>query len=136
MKNNSGRLSLRKRLGLEIALKIRNNLRELHPLRQLFWECTLQCNLACKHCGSDCRKMSEQKDMPATDFLQVVDSITPHVNPNEVNIIITGGEPLMRDDLEEVGMALYRKGYPWGIVSNGLYLTRERVSRFLVGICI
>ena len=70
--------------------------------------------------------MSEQKDMPAADFLQVVDSITPHVNPNEVNIIITGGEPLMRDDLEEVGMALYRKGYPWGIVSNGLYLTRER----------
>lgn len=131
MKNNSGRLSLRKRLGLEIALKIRNNLRELHPLRQLFWECTLQCNLACKHCGSDCRKMSEQKDMPATDFLQVVDSITPHVNPNEVNIIITGGEPLMRDDLEEVGMALYRKGYPWGIVSNGLYLTRERLDSLM-----
>mgnify|MGYP005880987827 FL=1 len=119
MKNNSGRLSLRKRLGLEIALKIRNNLRELHPLRQLFWECTLQCNLACKHCGSDCRKMSEQKDMPAADFLQVVDSITPHVNPNEVNIIITGGEPLMRDDLEEVGMALYRKGYPWGLCPMG-----------------
>ena len=44
MKNNPGRLSLRKRLGLEIALKMRNNLRELHPLRQLFWECTLQCN--------------------------------------------------------------------------------------------
>lgn len=84
MKNNSGRLSLRKRLGLEIALKIRNNLRELHPLRQLFWECTLQCNLACKHCGSDCRKMSEQKDMPAADFLQVVDLITPHVNPTRL----------------------------------------------------
>ena len=131
MKNNSGRLSLRKRQGLEIALKIRNNLRELHPLRQLFWECTLQCNLACKHCGSDCRKMSEQKDMPAADFLQVVDSITPHVNPNEVNIIITGGEPLMRDDLEEVGMALYRKGYPWGIVSNGLCLTRERLDSLM-----
>ena len=68
MKNNSGRLSLRKRLGLEIALKIRNNLRELHPLRQLFWECTLQCNLACKHCGSDCRKMSEQKGYVCSGF--------------------------------------------------------------------
>lgn len=131
MKNNPGRLSLRKCLGLEIALKMRNNLRELHPLRQLFWECTLRCNLACKHCGSDCRKMSEQKDMPAEDFLRVIDSITPHVNPNEVNIIITGGEPLMRNDLEEVGLALYRRGYPWGIVSNGLYLTRERLDSLM-----
>lgn len=110
MKNNSGRLSLRKRLGLEIALKIRNNLRELHPLRQLFWECTLQCNLACKHCGSDCRKMSEQKDMPAADFLQVVDSITPHVNPNEVNIIITGGEPELTWD---VVTCVNRKNYSY-----------------------
>ena len=37
----------------------------------------------------------------------------------------------MRDDLEEVGMALYRKGYPWGIVSNGLCLTRERLDSLM-----
>lgn len=124
-------LSIRKRLTLEIARKIRNNQKELHPLKQLFWECTQRCNLHCKHCGSDCKRMSNIPDMPAEDFLKVIDSITPHVNPNEVNIVITGGEPLVRDDLEEIGLSLYRRGYSWGLVSNGLYLTAARLQRLM-----
>lgn len=126
-----GTISVRKRLALEIARKMRHNLKEMHPLKQLFWECTLRCNLHCKHCGSDCKRMTEVKDMPAEDFLRVIDSITPHVNPNEVSIVITGGEPLMREDLEEVGLELYRRGYPWGMVSNGLYLTPQRLQRLM-----
>lgn len=125
------KLSIRKRLALEIARKMRKNLKELHPLRQLFWECTLRCNLACKHCGSDCKRFTDREDMPAEDFLQVIDSITPHVNPNEVNIIISGGEPLVRTDLEEVGLSLYHRGYPWGIVSNGFALTRQRLDSLM-----
>ncbi|WP_308761793.1 TIGR04133 family radical SAM/SPASM protein [uncultured Bacteroides sp.] len=124
-------LSIRKRLALEIARKIRNNRKELHPLKQLFWECTQRCNLHCKHCGSDCRRISDIPDMPAEDFLRVIDSITPHVNPNEVNVVITGGEPLMRDDLEDIGLSLYRRGYPWGLVSNGLYLTAARLQSLM-----
>lgn len=126
-----GTISVRKRLALEIARKMRHNLKEMHPLKQLFWECTLRCNLHCKHCGSDCKRMTEVKDMPAEDFLRVIDSITPHVNPNEVSIVITGGEPLMREDLEDVGLELYRRGYPWGMVSNGLYLTPQRLQRLM-----
>lgn len=124
-------LTIRKRLALEIARKIRNNRKELHLLKQLFWECTQRCNLHCKHCGSDCKRTSEIKDMPADDFLRVIDTITPHVNPHEVNIVITGGEPLMREDLEQVGLALYRRGYPWGMVSNGLYLTAARLQSLM-----
>lgn len=124
-------LSLRRRLALEIARKMRHNLQEVHPLKQLFWECTLRCNLHCKHCGSDCRQMAKVKDMPAADFLRAIDSITPHVDPHKVSIIMTGGEPLMREDLEEIGLALYQRGYPWGMVSNGLYLTKERLQRLM-----
>ena len=49
--------------------------------------------------------MAAVEDMPAEDFLRTIDSITPYVNPNKVSIIITGGEPLMREDLEKVGLA-------------------------------
>ncbi len=119
-------LSLRQRIGLELFRKIKHDKCHEHPLRQLFWECTWRCNLSCRHCGSDCKSSSIIPDMPAEDFLKVIDSLTPHVNPNYVNIVITGGEPLLRKDLEYVGLQLYNRGYPWGFVSNGLALTPER----------
>ena len=120
------RLSLRQRIGLELFRKIKHEKCREHPLRQLFWEFTWRCNLSCRHCGSDCKSSSMIPDMPAEDFLKVIDSLTPHVNPNHVNIVITGGEPLLRKDLEYVGRQLYDRGYPWGFVSNGLALTPER----------
>lgn len=125
------KLSLRQRIGLELYRKLKHDKCHAHPLRQLFWECTWRCNLSCRHCGSDCKNSSSFPDMPAEDFLKVIDSITPHVNPHLVNIIITGGEPLLRKDLEYVGRQLYDRGYPWGFVSNGLALTPERFGSLL-----
>ena len=70
--------------------------------------------------------------MPAEDFLRVIDqSITPHVDPHKVLIIISGGEPLMRKDLAEVGKALKQRGYPWGMVTNGLALTEKRFKELM-----
>lgn len=123
------KLSLRRRLALEIDRKLRHDKARLHPLRQLFWECTQRCNLSCRHCGSDCRTSSVVPDMPAEDFLRAVDTILPHVDRHNLNIIITGGEPLVRTDLEDVGRELYRRELPWGIVSNGLLLTPQRFAR-------
>ncbi len=115
------------RIGLELERMRRNNLKKLHPLRQLFWESTLRCNVACLHCGSDCLSSVTTPDMPKEDFLKVIDEeILPHVNPNEVMIIISGGEPTMRRDLEEVGAALLKRGFPWGMVTNGVAMTEER----------
>jgi radical SAM enzyme (rSAM/lipoprotein system) len=71
-----------------------------------------------------------QPDMPMKDFLNVIDDITPFVNPNKLMIIFTGGEALLRLDIEQCGSELYRRGYPWGIVSNGL-LFSERLDGLL-----
>ncbi|MBD5308221.1 MAG: radical SAM protein [Bacteroides sp.] len=124
-------LSLRRRLALELYVKQRKLHRQEHPLRQLFWECTHRCNLSCRHCGSDCKSTVDHPDMPKEDFLRVIDSLTPHVDNHRLNIIITGGEPLMRKDLEEVGRELYKREYPWGMVTNGLALTPSRFDSLL-----
>jgi radical SAM enzyme (rSAM/lipoprotein system) len=112
--------TVRKRIALELFRRLRKNQVILHEMHTLFWECTLRCNLACLHCGSDCRVSSDSSDMPLEDFLKVIDELTPYVNPNKVLIIFTGGEALLRKDIEQCGSELYRRGYPWGIVSNGM----------------
>lgn len=128
---SSDKPDLKKRIGLELFRKIRQNKIALHELKTLFWECTLRCNLNCRHCGSDCKVVAGQQDMPIADFLSVIDNITPHVNPAKVFIIFTGGEALVRKDIETCGLALYQRGFPWGIVSNGLLLTRNRLDSLL-----
>lgn len=90
----------------------------------------MRCNLACRHCGSDCRIDPGVPDMPLADFLRVLDEqVTPHVDPPHVLIIFSGGEVLVREDLELAGREVMRRGYPWGMVTNGLALTPERFRR-------
>lgn len=124
-------MKLKQKLVFEIDRLRRENLKELHPLRQLFWECTLRCNLHCLHCGSDCKNIATTPDMPAEDFLKAVDQVLPHVDPHKLMVIISGGEPLVRKDLEEVGRELHRREMPWGMVSNGLLLTPERLQSLM-----
>ena len=124
-------LTLRKKLALELWRQQQNIVREEHPLKQLFWECTLRCDLKCRHCGSDCKMKSESNDMPKEDFLHVLDTIAAKTDPHKVFVVISGGEPLMRHDIEECGRAIYEKGFPWGMVTNALHLTPQRWQRLL-----
>jgi len=124
-------LGLKRRAALELFRMLLDDKIKEHRLRTLFWECTLRCNLSCRHCGSDCKSVSTTPDMPVEDFLRVLDSITPHVNPHEVLVIFSGGEVLMRQDLERAGLEVYRRQYPWGMVTNGMLLTQERFESLL-----
>lgn len=125
----SRRPGLRKTIGLKLFSDLYRGVVEKHELRTLFWECTLRCNLSCRHCGSDCRVAPELPDMPLEDFLRVLDrEVTPHVDPGRVLIIFSGGEVLVREDLEQAGREVSRRGYPWGMVTNGLALTEERLE--------
>lgn len=128
---NPESLSLRRRLALEIGRKLYQQKVKEHPLRQLFWECTLRCNLHCRHCGSDCKVKAGQQDMPLADFLRVLDNIRQHTDPHQVFVIVTGGEPLMREDIAQCGAAIYQKGFPWGMVTNALYLTPQKFNDLL-----
>lgn len=124
-------MNLRRRIALEAFRKLQKDVVSEHPLRQLFWECTLRCNLNCRHCGSDCKVKSDSPDMPLADFLRVLDQVAERTDPHKVFVIVTGGEPLMRPDLETCGRAIYDKGFPWGMVTNGLALTPQRFERLL-----
>lgn len=120
--------SLKKRIGLKLYSKEFDVLVKQHPLRTIFWECTLRCNLNCRHCGSDCKSSSVVADMPKEDFLRAIYTVLPHVDVRKLLVVITGGEALMRKDLEEVGCELQKRGVAWGVVTNGMLLTQKRME--------
>ena len=98
---------------------LRDNEVRVHELNYLFWECTTRCNFHCRHCGSDCGIAERGKDMPLEDFLAAVDTIPKERIPKNFTVVLTGGEPLLRPDILEIGKELRSRGLQWGIVSNG-----------------
>lgn len=125
-------LDLRHYLALSLNARLADKAVKAHVLREIFWESTLRCNLNCRHCGSDCKLQPGQKDMPLADFLQVLDRVkAAGMDSHHIMIVVSGGEPLMRQDLEQCGRAFYEREFPWGMVTNGFALTPERFSRLL-----
>ncbi len=124
-------MSIKSRIVKSVFSKYAKTQAQLHPLTYLFWECTLRCNLNCIHCGSDCKKESNIPDMPIDDFSNVLKNIATKHDPDGVMIVLTGGEPLVRKDLEECGNRIKALGYPWGMVTNGMMLTRERLDSLI-----
>ena len=108
-------------IGRLLHRAFRANETAVHELNYLFWECTTRCNLHCRHCGSDCFAASRDVDMPLEDFLRAFDTIPAQERANPFTIVLTGGEPLLRPDICEIGRALHGRGASWGIVSNGWF---------------
>ena len=124
-------LSIKQRIAFELQRQLIKDQSEKHPLRQLFWESTLRCNMKCRHCGSDCKVSSMQPDMPFDDFQKVLKRIKEKYDSHKVMIVVTGGEPLMRKDIVQCGRAIYDMEFPWGIVSNGLLMPPKKIDELL-----
>ena len=109
----------------------RANETAVHELNYLFWECTTRCNLHCRHCGSDCFAVGKDADMPLEDFLRAFDTIPRKGRANPFTVVLTGGEPLLRPDIADIGRALRSRHVSWGIVSNGWYYDEAIHARLM-----
>jgi radical SAM enzyme (rSAM/lipoprotein system) len=106
---------------------------KIHELNYLFWECTAKCNLNCLHCGSDCSKDNSIEDMPLTDFLTALDTLES--KSKNFIVVFTGGEPLLRKDIELCGREIRKRGVRWSMVTNGfLYDQNKHISLLNAGL--
>ena len=124
-------LSIKQKIAFELQRQLIQDQTEKHPLRQLFWESTLRCNMKCRHCGSDCKVSALQPDMPFEDFQKVLLRIKEKYDSHKVMIVVTGGEPLMRKDIAQCCRAIYDMEFPWGMVSNGFLMTPKKIDELL-----
>ena len=94
------------------------------------WNLTKRCNLECAHCYSAAGAWQATHDELGTaDCLRVVDEILA-VNPSPM-LILSGGEPLLRDDLEVIAARASEGGATVVVGTNGTRLTDERIESLM-----
>ncbi len=103
-------------------------------LRVMAWETTRACTLACPHCRAaavDSRDSDELSTAEAFKMLEDAAKIGPAI------VILSGGEPLLRDDLEEVAEYAVKLGHrPVVSCNDGELLTDARLESLKkAGIC-
>jgi radical SAM enzyme (rSAM/lipoprotein system) len=76
-------------------------------------------------------KATGAKDMPIDDFLKAILPIKEKYDSDKITIAITGGEPILREDLPYCGLVLRKNGFHWGIVTNGFNYTHDVHEKLL-----
>ncbi len=97
-----------------------------NTLRLVAWETTRRCNLACRHC----RAVAENH--PYDNELDTEQSFTLLKQIREVGtpiIILTGGEPLLRDDIFDIAAFGTKIGLRMVMAPNGTLITEENAAR-------
>jgi len=91
------------------------------------WNLTRRCNLACAHCYiSAGPSESAAGELPTGDCLRIIDEILT-VNQAPL-LILSGGEPLLRTDLDEIARHATSQGATVVVGTNGTRLTDERID--------
>lgn len=65
----------------------------------LIWEVTRACALACRHCRAAAEDRRDPKELSLEEGMRLLDDTAAMGTPI---VILTGGDPLQRDDLEEL----------------------------------
>ncbi|SDF59535.1 radical SAM protein [Terriglobus roseus] len=82
-----------------------------------------RCNLACTYCNE---YDDHSAPTPLDEMLRRID----HLGRLGTTVItISGGEPLMHPDLDEVIKRIRKTGALAGMITNGYYLNKERIER-------
>lgn len=89
--------------------------------RIIFFELTRKCNLKCKHCRAEAG--DQYKDELSTNQIKsIIDKIADYSSPL---IILTGGEPLFRNDIFEIADYLNEKKLPTALATNGTLINNS-----------
>ncbi len=97
-------------------------------LRMIAWEVTRSCNLACRHCRASSKYGAHPDELTTGACFKLIDEIASFSKPI---IILTGGEPLLREDIFEIAEYGKNKGLTMVMAPNGTLLNDENIRKIL-----
>ncbi len=99
-------------------------------------ELTRRCNNRCLYCyavwgADDTAPTNADKEMSTAEVKETITRLRDEAPVN--HIALSGGEPLLREDIPEILSFLAAAGIAPLIITNGTLLTKERVAATMVG---
>jgi AdoMet-dependent heme synthase len=95
---------------------------EFEP-KWLAWEITRRCNLKCVHCRSSSELEAKgHPDFPFAEAVRILDDIAAYAKPV---VVLSGGEPLLRNDVFEIASYGTGKGLRMCLATNGTLVNEE-----------
>jgi radical SAM protein with 4Fe4S-binding SPASM domain len=91
------------------------------------WNLTRRCNLECAHCYISAGPHETATDELSTEEVLRIAREILEVNPAPM-FILSGGEPLLREDLETIAKFASSRGATVVVGTNGTLLTDERIA--------
>lgn len=110
----------------------RNELWKNPRLKFLFIEMTNRCNEHCLHCGSSCGEAPSDGMLTGDEIKAFLKKTASQFDVRDMQLCITGGEPLLRKDFFDIMAYAQKLGYNWGMTSNGTLIdekTADLLSR-------
>jgi AdoMet-dependent heme synthase len=95
-------------------------------LRMVAWEVTRSCNLNCVHCRAAAQRGPYAGELNTEASIALIDQISSFSKPV---VILTGGEPLLREDIFELAGYGTARGLRMVMAPNGTLLSAEKVRR-------
>lgn len=92
------------------------------------WEITRNCNLACVHCRASATMGPYTGELDTSACFALLDQIAETGSPI---VILTGGEPLLRDDIYDIAAYGTDKGLRMVMAPNGTLLTNEIATKLV-----
>lgn len=86
---------------------------------------TSSCNLTCPHCFARAYEKKDPHDLPFESWRTIMKNLS---DAGVYAVIITGGEPLLRDDLEKIITEAVDCNLTVSLITNGAKLTEERLK--------
>lgn len=97
-------------------------------LRLVAWEITRRCNLNCVHCRASSERGPYAGELGTQKCLEILDEIAATGRPI---VILTGGEPLLREDLFELARYGTDLGLRMVLATNGTLLNPESIGKMI-----
>lgn len=91
----------------------------------VIWNLARRCNLTCKHCYSASADREFPGELSTPELLRVMEDLRAYGVPV---LILSGGEPLMREDIFELSRHAKSLGFYVGLSSNGTLIGKDNIQ--------